>query len=93
MRVRNQGALTDGLQYSALDLGTVVDDGAVGIIVAGGESRTSSGHSTGRHPSRVRRVCPTPRRSSTDSDAAAAIERGRHDDVRLLDSGGTPALL
>ena len=40
-RVRNIGALTDGLQYSPLDLGTVVGDGAVGIVVAGGEARMS----------------------------------------------------
>ena len=65
------GALTDGLQHSALDLGTVVDDGAVRIVVAGGDPRTSVSRST---------------------SSAAADVRGRHDDVRLVDVGGAPAL-
>ena len=84
MRVRNNGALTGGLQYSALDLGTVVDDGAVGIVVAGGESGVAC-HSAGSRAS-----CET--RNSSTYDATAVV-RGRHDDVRLLHSGGTPALL
>ena len=39
-------ALTDGLQHSALDLGTVVDDGAVRIVVAGGDARTAAAASS-----------------------------------------------
>ena len=52
---RKGAALTDGLQHSGLDLGTVVDDGAVRIVVAGGDPRTASATSSeaadvrGRH--------------------------------------------